>query len=114
MKEQLPIPGGLKGVGKYWNYEKTPSSILRRDVANWVNIVTPKIRLIIMIRNPTYRALSAFMMYTRHVNNYNEFSATWNIDNVMFSSYVIRNLNTGQVKFAKKGGKAEILRHKIS
>jgi hypothetical protein len=104
LQEQLPVPGGINNVGKYWNYEKTPSSILSTEVPNLVNIITPMMKLIVMVRNPTLRALSAFVMYTRHVNNYNEFSATWDIDKIMYSSYVIRNINTGQVKFAKKGG----------
>ena len=104
LKEQVPIPGGLENVGKYWNLEKTPSSILSRQVANWVHAVTPSIRLMVMIRNPTARALSAFVMYTRHINNYNEFAATWNVKKIMYSTFVMRHLTTGQVKFAKKGG----------
>jgi hypothetical protein len=104
LQEQLPIPGGTRNVGKYWNYEKTPSSILRREVASWVNIVTPSVKLVVMIRNPAPRALSAFVMYTRHVNDYNEFSATWDLDKVMYSSLVVRHVVTGQVRFAKSGG----------
>lgn len=104
LREQLPTPGGLGGVGKYWVYEKTPSSILSRDVASYVNTLTPSIRLIVMIRDPAARALSAFVMYTRHINDFNEFSATWNVDKVMYRSLVIKNVITGEVKFARKGG----------
>jgi hypothetical protein len=104
LKEQADIPGGSSNVGKYWNFEKTPSSILSKQVADWVRAITPSIRLLVMIRNPTARALSAFVMYTRHINNFNEFSSTWNVKKAMYSSFVIRNIKTGEVKFAKRGG----------
>lgn len=104
LKEQVTIPGGIKNIGNYWNFEKTPSSILSRQVADWVHAVTPSIRLLVMVRNPTARALSAFVMYTRHINNFNDFAATWNVKKIMYSSFVIRHLRTGQVKFAKRGG----------
>lgn len=104
LREHLPIPGGLKNVGRYWNFEKTPSSILSPQVANWVHAVTPSARLVVMVRNPTARALSAFTMYTRHINNFNEFSTEWNMKKIMYSSLVIRDEITGRVKFARRGG----------
>ena len=104
LKEQVSLTAGMHDVGSYWNVEKTPSSVLSRKVADLVNMLTPSIRLILMIRNPTVRALSAFVMYTRHINNFNAFKTTWDVNDAMYSSYVIRNLNTGEVKFAKFGG----------
>lgn len=63
----------------------------------------PSIRLIVMVRNPTKRAYSAFAMYTQMVSYY-DFKDSWNLAHLKYNSLVMRNLDTGVVKFAIEGG----------
>jgi hypothetical protein len=97
------LPDGKKSIGKYWTYEKTPSYILNLNVAKNLRSIMPNIRLIVMVRNPAKRAYSAFAMYTQMVDYYS-MKDTWNLAHLRYNSLVMRNLETGVVKFAISGG----------
>jgi len=87
------LPGGMNGVGVYFTFEKSPAyapSILAPEM---ISRLLPSARLLFMVRNPTMRAYSFFLMLTNHYPGAKEVLSRKPL------SFFVKNRNTGAVRY---------------
>jgi len=86
-------PGGMRGVGLYFTFEKSPAYAPSSLAPQMMARLLPSARLLFMIRNPTMRAHSFFMMLTNH------YPGAKDVISRRPLSFFVKNNHTGAVRY---------------
>ena len=86
-------PGGMSGTGRYFAFEKSPAYAPSSLAPEMMAELIPSARLVFMIRNPTSRAYSFFLMLTHHFPGAKEVLSRRPL------SFFVKNNQTGDVRY---------------
>ena len=97
LKRMPRLPGGTKGVGLYFTFEKSPAYAPSVLAPEMISRLLPSAKLIFMLRNPTMRAYSFFLMLTNHYPGAKEVLSR------KPKSFFVKSRTTGQVRYVGDG-----------
>lgn len=86
-------PGGMSGAGRYFTFEKSPAYAPSSLAPEMMARLIPSARLLFMVRNPTSRAYSFFLMLTNHFPGAKEVLSRRPL------SFFVKNNQTGAVRY---------------
>jgi hypothetical protein len=97
--EYLPFLPKLPSsqIGKVWTFEKSPAYVTNPWAPEALSALVPDARLLIVTRNPTIRAYSMFLMYTRHYPNAGSAIRHQPV------SFFVKNIESGDVRYIRDG-----------